>query len=468
MSIQTDGTHVSASKKVESLTTPKKRKHGAEEKESSKKKKKLRTEPPPTDTESAAAVAAPAQALAAESKKKKKKGKDKDKEKVSRHKNGKHDLEKVPDQRSAKSSEPEDIEVADAPSPETEPTAAVQPATSSPAVNGEDGAVMESEMVADLLDSADPTSFHSTRLSLHLAIPAIGLEAGSPSLLATHLAPLLLTYSPPAQGIVLGFSDPVLSTNPDTGINLPLVPPSNGDVMPRAEVLAKTADEFGVCWVWLTATFLVFRPERGDELYGWTNVTSEGFVGLVSYNYFQTAVAKNRIPQDWIWNGPSREDTSKTKKKSKKGRLRDEDDSPSQTPEDEIAAQNGDWDAGPAASSQVQIDEVGFFVDAHGSKVLPTQKFRVVDTEVVPSHDRHKWSLQIEGTLLDEAAERRVADDERAKFELAQQRSRSQTPGDRGGDTGLLMSGALARSREGSVASRLSGPTPSQRHRVAY
>lgn len=456
MSAKTNGTHVPPTKNLESLTTPKKRKHGAEEKESSKKKKKQRTEPPPAEAESSLDTAQPE---TDGGRRRTKKGKDRDNEPQKESTQVKHH----------DPSEPEDIELVDAPSPQAEPSEEAPPATSSTIVNGEDiTAAVESEMVAGLLDSADPTSFYSTRLSLYLSIPAIALEASASSILATHLAPLLLTYFPPAQGIVLGFSDPVLSAKPDTVINRPLIAPSDGDIQSQAEVLAKTADELGVCWVWLTATFLVFRPERGDELYGWTNVMSEGFVGLVSYNYFQTAVAKNRIPQAWTWNGPSRGDAGRNKKKGKKGRLRDEDGSSSQTPPDSAAQDEEQEAAGLSASSQAQIDETGFFADADGSPIPSTQKFRVVDTEVVPSHDRHKWSLQIEGTLLDEEAEQHVVEEERARFERSQQRSRSHTPGERAGDTGVLMSGALARSREGSVASRLSAPVPSQRHRVAY
>ncbi|KAL2419913.1 hypothetical protein ABEF95_008342 [Exophiala dermatitidis] len=462
MSAQVVGRHGSPSHNLDSLNPPTKRKHRADEKESSekKKKKKQRTEAPALRTEESVEVAAQAewQTPTGENKKKKKKSKDKQKE-------------NAPTSPVEEPAEPEDVELPDAPSPEPEAeeedsTTQVSRATASTTVDGDDGAAVEPEFMADLLNSTERSSFYSTRLSLYLSIPAIALEASSSAILATHLAPLLLTYFPPAQGIVLGFSDPVLSAKPDTAINLPLLPPSTGDVHPEAEVLAKTADEFGVCWVWLTVTFLVFRPERGDELYGWTNVMSEGFVGLVSYNYFQTAVAKSRIPQDWIWQGPSREEIRKNKKKGKRGRLRDEDGAASQTPENENAAVvEGEQDA---TVTQVQLADVGSFVDAKGSKIPPTQKFRVVDTEVVPSHDRHKWSLQIEGTLLDDEAERRIVEEERAKFEMAQQRSRSQTPGDRTGDPSVLMSGALARSREGSVASRLSGPVVSQRHRMTY
>lgn len=441
MSVQASGKHVSPSKTTESLNTPKKRKHDTQERESSKKKKKPRTE-----AEEGEPIVS-GQTFQKKDKKKKTKSREED-ESVA--------------QTNRKARESQDIELpdADAPSLEKDPDAEVQPQTSSTAIDGDHEVSLDGEEALDLLESEDPTCFYSTRLSLYLSIPAISLESSTSSILAMHLAPLLLTYFPPAQGIVLGFSDPVLSARPDSGINLPLVPPRDGRATPQDRIFARTADEFGVCWAWLTVTFLVFRPEKGAELYGWTNVTSEGFVGLVSYNYFQTAVGKNRIPEDWTWNGPTSQQVQRNKRKGRKGRLRDE-SGPNHSQEDETQEDS----TAHLLSSQVPVsDDGGYFADADGAKIRSTLRFRVVDTEVVPAHDKQKWSLQIDGTLLDDEAEQRVLEEERAKFERAQERGRSDPPGDR---AEVVMSGALRLSREGSVASRLSGHTPA-RHRVAY
>jgi DNA-directed RNA polymerase I subunit RPA43 len=432
MSVRANGDHVSPPRDAEALTPgkkTKKRKHTSEDKEASTKKKRRRTE----DAENATTTQE--SPTAEVTKKKKKKSTEQDKQ---------------------ASTAQQDVELPDAPDEEEEPSTENPLHESSTAVEGGDGADLELEESLNLLESEDPSSFYSTRISFYLSIPAISLESGGSSLLATHLAPLLLTYFPPAQGIVLSFSDPVISAKPNTGINLPLIPPRDGRVPPQAEVLAKTADEYGVCWVWLTATLLVFRPETGDELHGWTNVTSEGFVGLVSYNYFQTAVEKTRIPAAWKWNGPTKEEMTKNKKKGKKGKLRDEVDQQ----QDSEGLEDGDNMAAPY-QTRIQ-DDSGYFADASGSKIPSTLKFRVVDTEVVPAHDRTKWSLQIDGTLLEEEAEQKVLAEERAKFERTQQRSRSQTPG---GDA--FMAGALGLSREASVASVLSVPAP-VRHRRAY
>ena len=443
MSVQAKEKHIEATKKtknVEALTTPKKRKHDADGRESTKKKKRPRTDetansPPITSREPVGS-----------------KEKEKKKKKKSRP---------VQEEATVQSVEQaQDVELPDATTPEHEADEETFAQSLVDTADDVGEVELEDEDVPRLLESEDPTSFYSTRLSLCVSIPAISLESSTSSLLATHLAPLLLTYFPPAQGIVLAFSDPVLSAKPNSGINLPLSPPQADDVETRAQVFAGTADEFGVCWVWLTATFLTFRPQRGDKLHGWTNVASEGFVGLVSYNYFQTAVGKTRIPSDWNWSGPSRE--QQNRKRGRKGRLRDatsaDDSQEHDTQETEVTLVE-------ATSSQVPLnDDGGHFADADGTKIKSTLDFRVVDTEVVPAHDRGKWSLQIGGTLLDEDAERDVVEEERAKFERAQDRGRSKSPG----GSEVVMSGGLGRSsREGSVASRISGQTPT-RHRKAY
>ena len=437
MSVQVNGHKAKHIKDPESLTTPKKRKHDTESKESSKKKKRQRTE----HAESPAATTAPVE-LEVKDKKKNKKDRKEKKEKKRKAKevqvseNGTDEATSVTH---------EDIELPDA--VEEEEVEEQHGQDTAEAANTADddalaGADVE-QVIEGLLESEDPTSFYSIRISLYISIPAIGLETAGSSVLATHLAPLLLTYFPPAKGIVLGFSDPVLSAKPGSAINIPLTRPQSSEVQEPGDVLARTADELGVSWAWLTVTLLVFRPERGDELHGWTNVTSEGFVGLVSYNYFQTAVGSSRIPTGWNWNGPTKEDMRRNRKKGRKGRLGGDD----QISQDQ--AEQAD------ESSRAEVaNDVGTFTKQDGSKVEGTLHFRVVDTEVVPAHDRHKWSLQIDGTLLDEEAEKRALSEDRLKFERTQQRTRSQTPGD--GTMNPLMSGARAQSREESVMSRTS------------
>jgi DNA-directed RNA polymerase I subunit RPA43 len=305
--------------------------------------------------------------------------------------------------------------------------------------------------IADLLASPAPSPFYSTRLSLLLSLPAIAItpQTALPSLLATHLSPLLLTYFPPAKGIVLAFSHPTLTAIPGQSLNTPLRPPTSAattaltdgfdPTTQDTETLVALADEFGASWGWLTVTLLIFQPNRGDELIGWTNVVSEGFVGVVGYNYFQASVGKARIPQGWKWMGATGHEQQR--RRGRKGRLGNGLE-PSQETEDAEDQRAG---SGPVHGQRTS-DDAGYFVDENGEKVAEVLTFRVVDTEMVPAHEAGTLSLQIDATLLDAPAEDALLQEEKEKFERQQQ-----------GHGGAEMSGGLARSRQGSVVSAAVG-----------
>ena len=302
-------------------------------------------------------------------------------------------------------------------------------------------------MNEDQLHSDTSTSFHAVRTSLYLPIPAIASSGQLSALLALHISPLLLTYFPPLSGVVLAYLDPVLSARPEAGVCRPLLPPINGDALPedQEEIFVPVGDEFGSSWTWLTATFLVFRPQRGDELTGWTNAMSEGFIGLVSYNYFQTSIAKSRIPQSWTWSGPSRQQT-KQRKTPRKGKLNDSDD-PSQEnyfdSQETVVVREDDAIDGIAGS----------FLDEGGSNVPDTLSFKVVDLEMISAQERgQRFALQLEGTLLSGEEEREAKEKERLKWENRQgkrvSRSRASTPG-----TPVMSGGLAAFGTVGSVNS---------------
>jgi DNA-directed RNA polymerase I subunit RPA43 len=455
MSVHSNGHMVHASKSPKSLQkssgkSSKKRKHESpDDAPSSKKKSKYRDE---QGEDGADVVSAEAAQKAKKKQKKEKKRrareeaqdettqaestKTKDAEKKKKGK--RKEKEQEPEAATDRATTTEDIELPDAPSAIHAPEASPAPAEPAPELAEDDVLHIEEDQSigVNLLESKHPTCFYSTRLSLCLLIPAITLpKHARSSILSMHLAPLLLTYFPPAKGIVLAFSDPILSAKPNSAINVPLRPPTGNEDETQGlvkDILSQTSDQFGAVWVWLTATFLVFRPERNDEMYAWTNVSSEGFVGLVSYNYFQSAVAQNRIPADWKWRGPTTE--QRRRKRGRKERLRDENG-------ERQGSQSSPVDESPQPEEQSQTqqgDEAGFLSEKTGEKVPETLKYRVVDMEMVPGHEKGKWSLNIEGTLLDKDAEDKLVEEERLKYERMHNKQ-SATPG-------LEMSGGLGQS----------------------
>jgi DNA-directed RNA polymerase I subunit RPA43 len=321
-----------------------------------------------------------------------------------------------------------------------------------------------------LLESTSPSPFHSVRLSLYLPLSAISLSPSTAlaSIQAEHLSPLLLTYYGPARGIILAFTDTVLSSTPPDPSSPPS--PTRQQQKDSTPILARCADDYGVSYTWLTATFLVFRPAPGDTLSGWTNVASDTFIGLIVYNYFQAGVARPRIPRDWRWVGPGAgggggDGEARKRSKRKQIRIRS-----SSFEHEDGGAMDIDVDADhttqtPAQEDQAgdeEYDGTGYFVGADGSRVTGTMQFRIVDADVVPGHDREKWSVQIEGTLLNSEDEAKLVGEERRQAERLNARGKTQvhrasTPS----RDAAVMSGALGVGDRRRTVSLYQTPVPS-------
>jgi DNA-directed RNA polymerase I subunit RPA43 len=310
-----------------------------------------------------------------------------------------------------------------------------------------------------------------TTATLYLPLSPISISPthALASLLAEHLSPLLLTYYPPLQGVILAYSNASISSEPPIASS----PSSDPHDNPQPLTLAKTADEYGVLYVYLTATFLVFRPQRGQILEGWVNVQSEGFLGAVVLNLFSVGIERKRLPSNWKWVPPGEEEdgASNTGQKPKKkvfSSTEDDDDSePSSLfdPEKEhfkpIALAS---DANPFSEtmelsngSGVAEDDdsaaEGYFQSVSGHRVRGTVKFRVVDIDVIPGSDRERGFLSIEGTMLSPEEEARVVEDERNGNYSSSSMTPRPPPG--GWEPSSTMSGALAGSSSAATETQV-------------
>lgn len=334
-------------------------------------------------------------------------------------------------------------------------------------------------------NSTENTPFHTVRTSLYIPVPAISLATALPSLISTHLTPLLLTYYPPLNGIILTIHDAQISSAASDLPGKPLILPTTTTPSPQATpALALCADTSGVSFIWLTFTATTFSPTPSAILTGHINVTSEGFIGLTLHNYFQVGIAKSRIPRSWKWTTPGGSGSrTSSKKQPKKGRIRDaENEENSQVEaEDEsgstatmIPDSQASNTQGTAIASRKHAEaeaalqqNTGYWTTSSGSILNSNTPltFRVVDCEIVPSSSRHsdKLALHIEGTLLDEEDEDRILAEERARFERAQNKAygRNELLGSRG-QVNVMSGGLGERTREESVAAA------ALRHRVKY
>lgn len=264
-----------------------------------------------------------------------------------------------------------------------EPTAAAEDeenmdTTAAPTVSGQ-YIPTEAELETNSPFVQQTTSFYLPLAPVAHRFPLAGL-------CAEHLSPLLLTYYPPLNGLVLSYANPRLSSTPsDPGIQSPS---STSKDTPLA--MAKSIDEYAPSYVWLTADFTLLRPTAGSCLEGTVSLQNESYLGLTVYNFFNAGIPRARLPGDWSWVGES----ASTSTSTAAGNLQK------------------DWMRGGKAAGAAAD---GWFVDGAGKRVDGLLRFTVRDFESAPSSERERGFLSIEGTLLDKAEDAKVDKEEREK-----------------------------------------------------
>jgi DNA-directed RNA polymerase I subunit RPA43 len=207
-------------------------------------------------------------------------------------------------------------------------------------------------------DHPKESPFHIQTSTLYLPLAPISQRQPREGLCAEHLSPLILTYYPPFDGVILSYSNVRISEQPYG---------NDGNI-----TLLKCIDEYAVSWAWVTAEFVLFKPMKGCWLEGYVNLQNEGHLGLVCWNLFNASIERKRLPKDWKWVGVA--------------------------------------DAEPGADENYAEHGVGHWVDGDGKKVDGTIKFRVRDIE--SNHDRERGFLSIAGTMLPENEEKALQEQE--------------------------------------------------------
>ena len=219
--------------------------------------------------------------------------------------------------------------------------------------------------LGDMEVNTSTTAFHIQTSSLYLPLAPISQKYPLEGLCAEHLTPLVLTYYPPFQGLILCYSNPRLSAKPFG---------NDGDA-----TLLHNIDEYAASWAWVTAEFLVFKPEQGTWVEGYVNLQNEGHLGLVCWNLFNASIERKHLPEDWEWIGV----------------------------EDQERGQEG------MGMGETYAEEgVGYYIDGEGKKIEGMVKFRVMDIET--SQDRERGFFSMTGTMLDVEAEKVLVEIEKA------------------------------------------------------
>lgn len=231
-------------------------------------------------------------------------------------------------------------------------------------------------------DSPIGSSFHQQTSSLYLPLSPILQSHPLQGICAEHLSPLILTYYPPFHGVILSYANTRLSSSPIA-------------TTPDEEVLARSIDEYAASFIWVTADFLLFKPDSGNVLEGWINLQNESNIGLVCLNFFNASIERTRLPKEWRWvsAGAGSAGTSHKKKLDDGG-------------------SNGEADEGEEPQMDGLSDIEGHFEDAAGNLIEGQIRFRVKDIETSRSADRENGFLSIEGTILSEEDEKELREQE--------------------------------------------------------
>lgn len=232
----------------------------------------------------------------------------------------------------------------------------------------------------------DPTLFHTERISQYVSLPAASLTSAHPAICASVFSPLLLTYYPPARGVVLAYTDVSLSSSPPPPASskkrrhlTTASPETAQDPSPRngQTVLLHQTDEYTAPFLWATASLLIWRPHRNARIPASVTHQSSTHVTLSYLNLFAVTVLRKDMPEQWTWF----EESAGKKRKGWDGRIED---------------------AG------------GWWVDADGARVFEAQpenraqvQVWVKEWDARPGGGKGKGFLKIEGSFLENVEESR-------------------------------------------------------------
>ncbi|KAK4121174.1 hypothetical protein N657DRAFT_577982 [Parathielavia appendiculata] len=261
------------------------------------------------------------------------------------------------------------------------------------------------ESVADLPSDADFPFFTQT-VSLYVPFFPVGFDKPLTNVAAQHLNPLLNHYSPVLRGVLLSYSNLNLSDRP---VKASITHPPTDET----PALLHSIDEYAVGFGWLTFDALLFVPSRGKSMEGVVQLQSEGHIGVVCWNKFNASIEAKRLPKGWKWV-----DLAKGGAKANGAASSDDNEGQEQGGE-------GDSDMLDGEELQVveQIHTTGYWVNERGRKVSGKLRFRIKNFDVGLAGDY--GYLSIEGTCLDDDAERALTAQER---EMERARRARQNP----------------------------------------
>lgn len=129
--------------------------------------------------------------------------------------------------------------------------------------------------------------FKLKRVKMYASIAPMFMLEGEPDLLGLkrqHLSRWIMTYFPPAHGVVLAFRKLKLLGQDPEG---------------RGPIMGKVMNDSPYAYMWIQVDFLVWSPEEGDVLDGTITVQSASHIALLIHGTFNATVKREDIPDSW-------------------------------------------------------------------------------------------------------------------------------------------------------------------------
>lgn len=203
-----------------------------------------------------------------------------------------------------------------------------------------------------------------------------------------YLDPQLNRYSPKFKGVLLAYKNVNLSDRPQRASSKN--PPTD-----ETPVTLVSVGPYAPPFAWLTADLHLFVPSRGAWMEGEINLQSEGHVGVVCFGKFNASISRRSLPKGWSWVEQEEDPFQET----------------AVAGEEEDGAQE-DGESKEDEDSAPRLRSTGYWVDENGKKVEGKIYFRIKNFSSGSTGDYTFLSLQ--GTMLDDEAEKESAAEERA------------------------------------------------------
>lgn len=214
-----------------------------------------------------------------------------------------------------------------------------------------------------LLKSSNPVNldglsecFQVVRSNLYVSVAPCHITNPINGIKAQHLDPLIMTYFPKAQGVVLSYSNITVSKEHHSL-----------DTNDQPITISKVGDSTPFSFMWITVDLLIWRPQIGDTLEGYIYMQTASHIGLLVHDTFNASIKFRNIPQDWEFI-------------------------PSQADEFEESSE-------AAESKSSKFRSYGYWADASGTKVEGKISFTV---RAIHSTGR---MLSVEGSLVSPESE---------------------------------------------------------------